>query len=850
MNIYSQICFDQRKLVTVPGPTTEARANSRLAATAIKNMESLGFTIDKTGYEALKQTSEEKLTAWYYETIDVLKKATGGDKNFEPFYPDFPDRYMDDTNFERFLEQIAHYWTGYRPDGTDPKEGVKSLEDHPLKMLQTIREEEAKERAEDIFENLLTSKMNLPTHEYMNVILPIIENDKNWPTLVSKTANRRTLCIMYAHALQQKADISKFPTLVTNDVMRVAKVIPYVKEKDVGGLFFGTQWDKLIIGHLKGNECRQLMKILANVNPNLSDKARKTRFIEDFARDKEAWKILFKMAHIGDKSIYASPKYNALREAVSDLRNNKLETWYGKVEKAFNKGDIKEIIDTCAERPGEYIKKMNRIIGCMEKNLPTENMRDTVAHFVNKSKECFDKCDPADLFGLYEYLNSRQRPERVAIHNVKGQLYNSGKEYERIDPKFALAIQKTIRKSVKDQISVQINGKPAWEGQKIYIQPELANMTIPGKDRVESSASLNQYTKGSKLDMERNKDGSPKNTRLFIWWTNQDKGYDNGRVDIDLSVDAWKEDLSELITLSYYDSGNKLGCRHSGDITDGGPKAGKGVCEYIDLDMKQLKDNGYRYVRCHVNSFTGQPFNELNCKFGWMERSELNKSQQFDIKAVKQKSELSSNSLGVNTVILDTYKGQILWLDSPDFNIKTANNIGSRSTQEMMGYLLDKYGQGDRMDMKTLAEIAVEANGGELTEDRQAADVLFTVEPIKLLENQINITAKDNDIWIGQFMTRQDGPDRNHAQTKDRKESIEEAITQAFERAENMDLVDKINAGQALDNWEEDMAEDYWDQDFDGVGREDDSIHTTEPDAGQSDVEPERDDDDYEERTR
>ena len=141
--VYEKILFNERGITAVPYGTED---NSVLAATAVKNLQSHGVTIDSTGFELLKTASKKDITDWYYDTQEMFLESSGGNHSYKPFYPNFPEEVMQKDDFELFIDQILHYAVGYRPLEQNEKENRESLEEHPLKVLATVRRNDEDEK--------------------------------------------------------------------------------------------------------------------------------------------------------------------------------------------------------------------------------------------------------------------------------------------------------------------------------------------------------------------------------------------------------------------------------------------------------------------------------------------------------------------------------------------------------------------------------------------------------------------------------------------------------------------------------------------------------------------------------
>ena len=791
--LFNHLLFTKSQTVAVPHTeksalsVEEAIKNAepeayKTALMAIKNLESIGYTIDKQGFLSLINQNKDDIADWYFDISKDITASVSADKIHKPFYPNFPDDYIDHNDIQKVLDQIMHYWTGYRPVGEDKKTGIKSFEEHPLKVLKTVDINDLVPEVDKIFENLTASKMNLSNDDYYNFVIPYTFASDDWNKKVSNIENRETMCTLYSIAMMQDKSTSDFPKFVTNDVLRVAQKLSSAKRFERDYPDIDTKEEKLTA--LPKRYYRELIKNLATP-AGVSDRYKQLNLEDDFARNKEAWKVLLQHAHIKGEKTYNSKEYDALKAAHDSLCKNSLKTYYGRVEEAFKDKNMPEVLKIYKERPGEFVKNINRILTVADKEgLGSEFMKD----FTDNLKETISKVRTEDLFSLYEYLNSRTREDRMPVHNVKGNLYLSDKEYSVMPKEFVDTFNQIIVNEIKAQIRTD------WSDKKVFVDPELEKMKVPGKDKSESSASTNTYTKGSIIDIEKNENAQPKNVRLFVWWTNQDKPFSS--VDIDLSINLYDADKNKVASLGYSRTdGNSYGCHHSGDITDGGDFNGVGATEYIDMNMDMLKSKGIKYVAAYVNCFSGDTFNELNCQFGWMERSELDKTEQFDARAVKQKSELMAKSRGIIPIIVDVEKGNVLWLDMPDFHIQGAQNVNNFKGFD---YIMDKYCNNDRMNMYELAHIAANANGASLTNDIKEADIIFSVDNYEEKEeNQTVITAKNQDVWIKEFMT----PKNISAdKIKEKEPSFLDMLAEELKSIDNETDKDVLRKPRSIDN--------------------------------------------------
>lgn len=722
--------FSSRRTLYVPSGNEN---NAILAATAVRNLEGLGFTIDQKGFLALASASKEDISSWYYDTTEKLNKITGNDQEHRLFYPNFPDEVMNKDSVSLFVDQMCHYWFGIDPEGVNKKASIQSLEEHPVKVLKTVSsEKEVADEARDIFRNLLKTKQNLSESERKNILNVYMNNVPNWTDDATTVTNRRNLSYLYAKAITEGKDIRFLPSLTTGDIMMLTKYLSLIKN--------GEDLDSLDFEKVNDSKVANLPRFQRKMICALLDKQKNLE--EDIARDKAQWKAIFRRLHAGEYK-----KYENLQGVVEKVRRgDSLSTFYSRIENAYKKGDIDTLLKLYKQRPGEMIKSANRLVYFASTHfLDEEALEDTLKTF----SEAFPKCRMEDLINLDQYFNARVREDYMPIHNVKGKFYTSDLDrVNHLDPDVIKKIQEIIKESIVEQLK----GKDSLGN--VYIAPELYKIPLP-QDRDGASESLSNYAKGTKIPIERNEEGNPKNIRLAMYFGDNGRSRWDNVVDISVAFYA-KDDKSMNCKgyLAWFTHGRKnFGCYHSGDWIGAGTD---GAYECIDLNLNSLKEHGITHVMFHANVWSGGTFSQEKVTFGWQERDELTKSNQFDVKAVKQHSLLSGNAMGIIPGILDVEKGEIIWTDYLDHTAKGQSTV--REASQLFPALFERYGHQDRLSMGEMVEMHIKANGGEIIDAIQTTDKtaenIFTLSPIKdVPEGCHNITATEQDTWIGKMMT-------------------------------------------------------------------------------------------------
>lgn len=756
--LMENILYYARKIITVPSGNEN---NGKLAATAIANLADYGFVIDKQGIEKLRTATREDITDWYYRTAKRFNELAGGNHEYHPFYPNFPEEVIGKTNLELLVDQLMHYFSvvvedilgetghAWTPEEENEKTKIKSLEEHPLKVIATIDvndEYGIKNTVADIFRNTIGTKLTPSPDDVQKIINVYIEADDNWTCVVDTVENRQVLSYLYLRAVLSKKDTETMPKLVANDYLRIVKCYSYMKRNSTFAIptlsVMGSRAGESKDGKIESmpNSMRRFIIKGLDSLQNLE---------EDVARNKGAWLIVFKLIHAGQA---AQKEYPNLYSVVQKLRNGQsMNTFYSRIEKAYESKDYARMVNLYASRPGEFVKNLNRMLTV---SIDDETkMEQYVELVLDKSKKVFPEIRTEDLIRLVAYLRSRKREDRMAVHNVKGRFVIDDKSPTAIPDAVADLFINIAIDSISDQI------KTGKSYGKVYVDPALAQIPLP-VDITDTTESMNSYPRGTRIPIEKNEDGTVKNIRAFVWWTNIKKNYGFDRVDLDLSAKIYKTDddgqIALVDTISYYN--DYTFCEdalvHSGDETDGG-NDDTGVVEFIDINLMKLKKLGIKYVDLYVNAYTGQRLNTVPCLAGWQEREELDKSSQFDVKAVKQTSKLTSGSRGVIMYVIDVENDEIIWLDTSNTFATIGSNMSD--TDSLFMATLDRYAKGDQITMKEMIDIAVSANGGEYVDNIEDADVIFSMDAVETVtENQRVITSKNQDVWIGEFMTPQE----------------------------------------------------------------------------------------------
>jgi hypothetical protein len=376
--------------------------------------------------------------------------------------------------------------------------------------------------------------------------------------------------------------------------------------------------------------------------------------------------------------------------------------------------DINALVKHLMSRPAELARRLDSLLSY---NVNNPNL------IVRAFKECASDVSNNVLWQVKTHFENRGQTEMRTFF-PKGNVakcYAIPNEQTVIDQKYCKEIICICEETLINNYRLK---EPMGN---VYIEPALKNYFIPYSQR-SASKSLKTITRGSKLALSND----AKIIRPFIWWTNISETadrYSSDRVDIDLSASIFDENWKYLQHISFTNlKSDKFKAYHSGDIVNGGPVSGEGVAEFIDIDIDSIVKNGGRYVICQVLSYTGTPYYELpNCRFGWMERANLNSGEIFEPKTVVQKMDLTTETRTCIPVIIDCLNKEIIWADLSksidDFRYR--NTIENHLTgSSIIAYALANMHKTTIYDLVYLNAIAT----GNIVDNIEQADYIFCVE--------------------------------------------------------------------------------------------------------------------------
>jgi len=684
-------------------------------ATALKNIESLGFTFSASLVDAIKTLSPDEFVTFYTSLVTDLKQMVGAHVQHKPMYPNFPQQVMETSEVELYINAILHYLTHSLPERKE-KERFPLLDNVKLKVIDLGSDGEFYA----LIRSLISANTSISASDKEDINWIIANTDDTSCYLPETIPFKETMCFVVPALLKhEKATFENVAPYVktANDVMRLAAAL---SDGDIS-LKTNIRFRKF-----KRPERRFLLGLLEKA-PNLK---------EDMLQFKRRWIRLGEILH---PSEYAS-RYPKANQAFSAMRNNeKVETFASKFEDSLKKRDVKKAVDTLSKRPGEFARRIDHLLQLSKEN------EELVTYVVERFAQVAKNVSSPVLLQVMAHFKHRHEDRDLRTFFPRGNVA----KVVGVENNLPSLQKDTCGRVVlvcEDALKARFSSLPPLG--KSFIEEELSRYLVPFSQR-SASKSLRTLVRGSQIDLPSEGD----TVRFFLWWKEGlVNGQSTGTVDIDLSAtmfsDEWsyrshvsftniklrepKEDEEDIICEDPYDWGyrepdedskSSYIAYHSGDIVT----APKGASEFIDVDIAKARKHNIRYVIMSLHSYSGQPYKDLpECFAGWMMRQEPNSGEIYEPATVVDKVDLAADTGIAIPVVLDLEERKLIWCDlSLTQHVSYHNTIeGNLSSMALLGKSMTSLVKPTLYD---LFRLHVEARG-ERVESLEEAEQIFSLE--------------------------------------------------------------------------------------------------------------------------
>jgi hypothetical protein len=659
----------------------DSQNNHSMALTITAELMQFGYLLDQNAINNIKSSNSINIVNFHNEVITWLKKMTGSERTYRPFWSGFPEEVMEKTEEELWTSQIIHYisfgsylpneWSKMRPTAFEqPNYTILKAGDDTL--------------FDAIFTDLVSVNQSL-TRDDLETVKWFVESGRDL-ILPNTIPFKETLCTLAMMGV-------KVPVKTTTDVLRIAVgmsggdiSLPKVPSKTIKI----NAWVKLVKDNpnrkffkfkkFTRKERRFILELLESTNCDPSEAVLKD----------QRWIRLGEILHPGE---YRN-KYPKSFNMFNRIRNEKVTSWYGKVDQSFRNSFV-EGLEKLSERPGEFLRKLDSLIRNDEKqaNVVLDKFKDIAPLVSNKV-----------LYEAHSYFLTRNKVNKNRKITIKGKRTSVKlPDLPKISQNTLDLVSDTILKSLGDKFA----SLPPLGN--VWIDSELSKIPLPSNMRSLNPA-LKPKIRGTRVPMGNQ---NAKTIRAFVHWFDE-----MGSEDLDLSATFIGMGKSPKI-ISWNCGHSEEEGYFSGDI-----RHVQGACaEYIDINIEKSLKNGYKYVVLDVRNFQGYPLSEVkDCVFGWMEREYPVANEIFKPSTLANTVRLDSPSQTTIVAIIDVETQEYIFLDIDQNGLPVAN----MNTEDILEKIKE-YSELSKFSTYNILKMHADRRG-KLVSNKEDADIIFTYE--------------------------------------------------------------------------------------------------------------------------
>ena len=654
--------------------------NYVLTMAVVSELLQFGYILDSSAIDNLSRASKEDIILFHNEVIDWLKEMTGSKHNHRPFWKGFPEEVMERTECELWFHQIIHYLSNGK---YEPNEWTKSRPtafEQP-KYTEIIGGDE--EKFLSIFTDLISVNQSLTKDDLEAVRWFVLSgNELRFPETIPFKENLCTLAGMGLNV----------PVKTTTDVLRIAVhmsggdiSLPKVPQEYVvtnrwsKQKSYNIERDNFKFKKFTRKERRYLLGLLEQTNCDATEAVLKS----------QRWIRLGEILHPGEYS----NKFPKSYQMFNKIRNEKVTSWYGKVESSF-KESFDSGLKKLSERPGEFVRKLDWLI---------RNNTNQSNKVLNVFNSISNKVSNKVLFETYGHFSKRSDHRKNRSITIKGRRNKiSLPELNPLSEKTIESVQSSVMRSLKEKFSTL---DPLG---KVWIDENINKIPLPSNMR-SLNPSLKPRIRGMRTPMGNQ---NYKVIRAFVHWFDE-----YGNRDIDLS--ATFIGMGKHKVISWNCSHSEEEGYFSGDI-----RHRQGPCaEYIDINVKNSLKNGYKYVVLDVRNFNGGSLAEIkDCVFGWMEREHPTANEIFVPATLANTIKLTSSSTNTIVAVIDLETQEYIFLDIDQDGIPVA----SHNYNEILDSIKE-YTEVPKFSVYDLLMLHIETRGQKVN-NKEDADLVFTFD--------------------------------------------------------------------------------------------------------------------------
>lgn len=621
------------------------------------------------------------ITTFRKELHEFLKSFLGADVKYMPLFRKFPDKVPNDVEylirrvlgfvsnaslhvqedaFESFRTAINSDNTVVLDNGLVVDKILFDMDEFNACPITQMQTKELSERDEyqttslndsrslkaislgqdkdilEIFANLVASST------------PISDRDKTFITAVFSTKGdfalsalpdvipQKETVVLVSKELVKNVDYKEAVSLLSNYIKTATDVLR-LAEGFSGG-------DPALTSHesfkMTSKERKIVMALLDNIkNPE-----------EDMLRYRGLWLVLGQYLHIG---AYRR-KFPRAVSYMNKLRNEpeSIMTFNKRIEHAIAMRNKDDVLKYSIERPGDFARRLDHILRVFNSDEDIAKVFLSVANNV---------ATPL-LVNLKTFIQNRYEKDETRLFTPKGTLFSN---IEDVDTRSTLS--KDVCQLLSIGISRVLTERFAERESlgNVFIDAGLKDILVASTMRGDGEQTQ-PLTKGSRIAFQ---DDEAEIVRMFCYW----KETDCGRVDVDISLLAFDENLNQKESVSYSGYNNNGAFTYSGDVQS----APNGASEFIDADINKCLAKGLRYLMLTTNVYTGQKFSKFTAMGGFMTRRNTS-GKAFEPKTVEHKYNIFSDTNFAFPMAFDLVERKMVWIDVGISTKHSCQNIVSK----------------------------------------------------------------------------------------------------------------------------------------------------------------------------
>ena len=691
------IGLNRAKLISVKG---DATVSPRLKAIFLSELANLGYKLENP------ELYNDSVLENFDSIINTLIEMKGGDVNYVPLFSGFPNKVDYDSvlkltipgliekfgsaNYFDFLTEIVEF------------KGLTSSRTQTDKELEDGIKDQASRKSD---KHTVWTNLKFTT-DIESDVRTFLKNNLYAKSSIKETLKEDIEFLIKHYGLEfldaKKVVFKEIKSYVMTylwnkgDMETLAKYVG--TPTDLLRMFAGITGGDISLAtpikfpKMKRSQRRFVLQMIENSSKD------SLMIAENLNKYKGLWIKVGKSIHPGE---YKNQFPNTFA-AFNNLRNEKVITFNGMLEKYIGNKDLEATLKLVTKRPGVFGRKLHEIL----------DVFSTEKGVVKAFKSIASELEIKNLLVLERYFMTINDADFRTVINKRGKVIVFPND------KKGSVTEKRIEKllsAIKNAIETKMAANPLEfeEGTKVLLDPALRNYMVPLSMRKQSDGLMN-ISRGTRIAFD-----NTKILRLFNYWKESEYC-----TDFDTSLIEFDEDMKMKGQVSWTNL-SEPGAYHSGDITS----SSNGACEFIDVDLKRLKSD-VRYVAIQTYVYSGERFNQVAESYsGWMVRETANANRAtFDIKTVENKFNMVGDGTYAIPMIVDLKTSEIVFVDlymngNHSFNrVEGAVNEISTVAKELVNMVNTK------PNMLDLLTYQMNASTAEIVENKEDATVTYGIK--------------------------------------------------------------------------------------------------------------------------